>query len=164
MQENINANIVYYGNTNDPMVLIPNDIYQSFLSFKQRGREPESGAIILGHRRGKHFVIDTITTPRNNDVQRRTFYHRQDPSHITESQGFITKQDYTTYLGEWHTHPQVNPQPSDLDKREWQRISKMNANKPLLFIIVGLQSLYVSCGWKVLSFTEESIVDEDKLI
>ncbi|MBR4322591.1 MAG: Mov34/MPN/PAD-1 family protein [Treponema sp.] len=46
-------------------------------------------------------------------------------------------------MGEWHTHPESNPIPSPLDKKEWQQIKKHNT-EPLIFCILGTESTYFS--------------------
>ncbi|WP_367268380.1 Mov34/MPN/PAD-1 family protein [uncultured Treponema sp.] len=48
-----------------------------------------------------------------------------------------------SFLGEWHTHPESNPIPSPLDKKEWQQIKKHNT-EPLIFCILGTESTYFS--------------------
>ncbi|WP_300454674.1 Mov34/MPN/PAD-1 family protein [Accumulibacter sp.] len=56
----------------------------------------------------------------------------------TASQGTIR------YLGEWHTHPEDYPQPSDLDRSEWNRLSeKRRDRRAMLAVIVGRKALYI---------------------
>ncbi|MBU4046695.1 MAG: Mov34/MPN/PAD-1 family protein, partial [Gammaproteobacteria bacterium] len=57
---------------------------------------------------------------------------------------WAASQGTVRYLGEWHTHPEDHPHPSNLDRTEWQRLSAGRRDKrPLLAIIVGRKSLYV---------------------
>ena len=49
------------------------------------------------------------------------------------------------YLGEWHTHPEDLPKPSDKDLREW-RILLREQRRPLVFLIVGLKGCWVGVG------------------
>ena len=48
------------------------------------------------------------------------------------------------YLGEWHTHPEDNPNPSGLDRSEWNHLSaKRRDKRPTLAVIVGRNALYI---------------------
>jgi len=45
----------------------------------------------------------------------------------------------TLYLGEWHTHREDYPNPSQIDICNWRKIACKGQNSPwMLFIIVGM--------------------------
>ncbi|MEO1254710.1 MAG: Mov34/MPN/PAD-1 family protein, partial [Bacteroidota bacterium] len=53
---------------------------------------------------------------------------------------------YTThYLGEWHSHPQDYPEPSDKDIASWKEklITAIYSSRYLYFIIVGIKETRV---------------------
>jgi len=46
------------------------------------------------------------------------------------------------FLGEWLTHPEINPTPSSLDIEEWKKTVQNNLDT-LLFLIIGIDSIYL---------------------
>ena len=61
-----------------------------------------------------------------------------------------------TYLGEWHTHRQDRPVPSNVDLKDWKRIGSRELNcRYAFFIIVGQEEIKV---WTI----SEGIVREMK--
>lgn len=111
-------------------------------------KNKEGGGVLLG----RHIlscndkVIDEITVPIKGDSRGRHFFQRGKRGH----QNIIDKLwnesgGTTTYLGEWHTHPEPHPSPSYLDKQEWKR--KLNEDiftgDSLLFIIIGTVSMRI---------------------
>lgn len=139
--------------------LLPNGAYLSLSKeaddvirrFRQKGFiECEAGGILLGRfiQESSNIVIDQVTVPFNNDVCRRGYFHRQDQKH-QQIINDIWLQSHGTcnYLGEWHTHPQVIPNPSDLDLSEWRRKAKDDSYPGtfLIFIIVGTRHMNAWC-------------------
>lgn len=64
--------------------------------------------------------------------ENRSAHHQQialEQWHVSEK-----KMDY---LGEWHTHPEINPPPSGVDINEWVKITN-RLTKPMAFMILGL--------------------------
>lgn len=105
----------------------------------------EAGGLLLGSVHGTHMLIDQATVPTAWDRRFRYLFERMPFGHeaiaLTKwraSQGTIR------YLGEWHTHPEDHPNPSGLDRSEWNRLSAKRLDKrPMLAVIVGRKSLYV---------------------
>jgi integrative and conjugative element protein (TIGR02256 family) len=52
------------------------------------------------------------------------------------------------YFGEWHTHPQEDPFPSQRDIRNWKNLMKKSntETKILLFIIAGIDIYKIWIG------------------
>jgi integrative and conjugative element protein (TIGR02256 family) len=115
----------------------------------------EAGGLLLGSVHGVHLLIEQATVPTAWDKQFRYLFERMPFGHEaialsrwTASQGTIR------YLGEWHTHPEDIPNPSGLDRSEWNRLSaKRRDKRSMLAVIVGRKALYVElvpssgCGW-----------------
>lgn len=105
----------------------------------------EAGGLLLGSNHGNHMLIEQATVPTVWDNRFRNLFERMPFGHDaialarwTASQGIIR------YIGEWHTHPEDYPNPSGLDRSEWNLLSgKRLDNRPLLVVIVGRQDLYV---------------------
>ena len=109
--------------------------------------KPESGGILLGFRRGDHLHIVSATEPQADDRQSRFHFIRQDRHHQNEAfRHWNASGEKMDYLGEWHTHPELNPSPSGHDICEWRKISIQRA-VPMVFMIVGTQgNLWVGVG------------------
>ncbi len=125
------------------------------MSHKQRRNQKEAGGILLGEQRGKHIVVRFITSPKKKDIRKSTFFHRKDPLHIVEGQTVLRDHPTISYLGEWHTHPQWNPKPSALDTKQWYQLQRTR-HRPLVFIIVGVNTTYVRFGSHVLPRIEKT--------
>lgn len=105
----------------------------------------EAGGLLLGSIHGDHMLIEQATVPTAWDKRFRHLFERMPFGHDaiafarwTASKGIIR------YLGEWHTHPEDNPDPSGLDRSEWDRLTaKRRDNRPTLAVIVGRNTLYV---------------------
>ncbi len=133
----------------DALLLIEPQVLQRLVTFRQLNPSaPEAGGILLGFRRGHHTHVSAATVPSKRDVQRRFAFFR----HATQHQRVATrlwKQSGETmdYVGEWHTHPEDNPSPSAVDLQHWRKIAS-EASRPMIFLIVGRKSNWVSAGLK----------------
>ncbi|MCK8604377.1 Mov34/MPN/PAD-1 family protein [Desulfoferrobacter suflitae] len=123
---------------------LSDQVLKTFHRFRQDTHSKfESGGILLGRIFENVVSIDQVTTPDSTlDKRGFLFFHR----HKGRAQGiinqaFIQSDGEQIYMGEWHTHPQKNPQPSWKDKLEIKRAfrkSRLNLDY-LICIIVGNQ-------------------------
>ncbi|MBO6571228.1 MAG: Mov34/MPN/PAD-1 family protein [Balneola sp.] len=122
----------------------------------------EAGGVLLGRfvLDSDNIVIDKVTSPQSKDRRSRFAFKKMDSYHQhritqewTETGGKIN------YIGEWHSHPEINPNPSSLDIQEWKRKSKEDVydNSFLIFIIVGIESI---SAWTVTK-VDQSIIKLD---
>lgn len=105
----------------------------------------EAGGLLLGSVHGAHLLIEQATVPTAWDKRFRYLFERMPFGHdaIAMSRWTAT-QGTVRYLGEWHTHAEDYPHPSNLDRSEWNRLSAQRRDKrPMLAVIVGRKSLYV---------------------
>lgn len=112
----------------------------------------ESGGILVGLLNPAHnsILITDITEPYSTDKRTRYRFQRMENGHQEAMNQLWEQSNFKkTYLGEWHTHKQEKPQPSNIDVRNWIRISNKNSNnsEKLFFIIVGTEEIGV---WMVL--------------
>lgn len=105
----------------------------------------EAGGLLLGSVHGTHMLIEQVTTPTVWDKRFRYLFERMPFGHAsTALSRWIASQGTVRYLGEWHTHPEDHPLPSNLDRSEWGCLSaKRQDKRPMLAVIVGRKSLYV---------------------
>lgn len=105
----------------------------------------EAGGLLLGSVHGTHMLIEQATVPTAWDKRFRYLFERMPFGHEaialarwTASQGTIRN------LGEWHTHPEDNPNPSGVDRSQWAHLSAKRLDKrSALGVIVGRKHLYV---------------------
>lgn len=130
---------------------ISENIIRVLLKYQQTGKDAkEAGGILIGRylKHGNDVVIDYVTEPSIYDVRKRYFFHRSSKIHHEFAQNkWENSQGTENYLGEWHSHPEKNPKPSQYDLKSWkQHMKKLDKElKFTFFIIVGTKSIGV---WK----------------
>lgn len=111
----------------------------------------EAGGVLLGRHLQDSFdtVIDQVTVPMRGDWRGRHYFHRAQFRHQQaidlawqQSSGTVT------YLGEWHTHPEMIPTPSSTDLRNWfNRLERDTYSCNILyFMILGRRSWRIWAG------------------
>lgn len=124
---------------------------QIFEAHIQRGTRREAGGVLLGRwlRGSGDVVVDLATSPMSGDRRGRFSFYRDDRAH----QRLIDDAHHQTkgtcgYLGEWHTHPEPDPVPSSVDRRDWSRRLERDVVdvSALFFLIVGTERFRVWRG------------------
>lgn len=105
---------------------------------------PEAGGVLIGRLivDSLDVVLDSATPAMPHDQRSRFRIDRLDPAHqIQVNRAF--ENSGGTYVGEWHTHPEAHPQPSQLDLRNWRRKSREDLyyGAGLVFMILGTEYL-----------------------
>jgi len=119
------------------------------LSYNQDSREKkEAGGVLLGRfiLNSKNIVVDRVTVPMIGDLRERYKFIRGEKMHQRVIQSAWEKSGGTcNYLGEWHTHPEKYPSPSDQDIQNWRRILRTGvfSSLCLYFVIVGTRESYI---------------------
>lgn len=135
---------------NENMSLIIEDTAMNkLLRYCQTGNRKEKGGILLGRILADYsqFFICDISEPCDKDKSGRCFFTR-DKSNAQRivNKNWIDSSGVINYLGEWHTHPEISPQPSFVDKKLIYDCLHKNDNTfdDLFLIIVGITGqLYV---------------------
>lgn len=131
----------------DICVELLDTVLHQFESHIQENGTVESGGILLGgyiplqHK----YIITDVSVPNKYDKRGTVFFIRdykmaQDIINAKwkESMGKIN------YLGEWHTHPCLNPYPSLVDRKLLQTIfgDKSNVWNEIFMIIIGQDNTF----------------------
>ncbi len=129
---------------NGGKIIFSKSVLRLFYHHRQlENTDTESGGVLLGYYRGKHFDVKFISQPQEEDSQLPLLFERNSAYHCELALKLWKKsKGKVFYLGEWHTHYQDSPQPSMLDINEWLKIWRI-VQRPLLFVIVGIQSIWV---------------------
>lgn len=110
--------------------------------------DKEAGGILLGRLLldTRDVIADQASNPAPADRRGRFFFHRarrpaQDKVHAAWASSNRTAQ----YLGEWHTHPEADPSPSNQDLSNWSKLLRVTVceHASLFFVIVGLERVRV---------------------
>ncbi len=126
------------------LILIEEEVVTTLSSWRQIGRQPEAGGILVGYRRTPHIHVTACTTPFPKDKRSRFEFLRRDPKHILVARRYWQESNGKAYyLGDWHTHPVSIPMPSLLDRKEWRRLMETSLGPELLFVIVGKTQWHV---------------------
>jgi integrative and conjugative element protein (TIGR02256 family) len=139
-------------------IFISTEVIALFKKHIQNKKDlPESGGIITGEILDKVIKIITCSEPSSDDIQSRYNFIR---SHKT-AQNFINyrfkiSNGTEIYLGEWHTHPEDKPTPSNTDLKSFHKTLKNNRlNSDVHFmIIVGIVETYFAI------YNKGNIVDQ----
>ncbi|PFF28429.1 hypothetical protein FA950_24965 [Bacillus thuringiensis] len=111
----------------------------------------ESGGMLIGSilTDSSDFVIRDYTFPLKGDHQSRYKFIRKKQSHNALLQEKWEKSNRTVmYFGEWHTHPEAEPNCSQQDIRNWETLlhKSKTSSDYLVFIIGGINFYKVWIG------------------
>lgn len=112
--------------------------------------QPEAFGVLIGTTSVdmRERWVELATSPMSGDCQSRYHFSLRDPGHQHHvDKAFARSGGSQIYLGTWHTHPEVSPKPSSVDKADWRRCIGRNERRPLLFIIAGTSETVVFVSW-----------------
>ena len=139
----VDEETIYQSSVHD-LVILSEQVTSTLLQYRQVApNSKEAGGVLIGERRGPHLVVTNISEPGSADKRSRCRFDRKSKHHqklIDESHSI--SRGKLQYLGEWHTHPERNPSPSQLDLASWK--SNIDDNKPMIVIIVGIETIWTA--------------------
>lgn len=122
--------------------------------------DTEAGGMLLGRLiiDCEDIIIDEVTTPFASDIRSRfSFFRKKEQSQQLIEEKWQISNGTQVYLGEWHTHPEVDPTPSvGIDIKNWHKIVKRARfeQDSLFFAILGTSKLRV---WELSKFTNKLV-------
>lgn len=141
-----------YIRSNGGRLKFAQDVVAKLSTFRQtRISDPETGGMLLGRliEGSTDVILDEVTIPQKRDRWGRFFFKRNKK----QAQDFVdlawnSSGNSRIYLGEWHTHPEDDPTPSQQDIKNWHSISKNAVYEQdcLFFFIVGINKTRV---WEI---------------
>jgi integrative and conjugative element protein (TIGR02256 family) len=128
-------------------VLIEDGVFTRLDPYRQISvKMPEAGGILLGFRRGKHLHVLDATTPMRGDIGQRYRFERSSAEHQRVAlQRWQQSGGTLDYVGEWHSHPELNPLPSSIDLGAWRELCRARKD-PLGFLIIGSRANWFGLG------------------
>lgn len=104
--------------------------------------DTEAGGLLIGRLISgtADVVVDRATGPVPSDRRSRFYFVRaRRPAQEAVDAAWASSAGTQNYIGDWHTHPEDDPSPSCIDRRDWRQIVRRSEfEQPrLVFIIVG---------------------------
>ncbi|TDQ16643.1 integrative and conjugative element protein (TIGR02256 family) [Algoriphagus boseongensis] len=128
-------------------IVLSENLIELIYNYRQIEKgKPESGGILLGQKKDNIIYLLRASTPNNKDKFHRTgFTRNKEIAQSIINYEFYNSGKKTIYLGEWHSHPENFPTPSNQDMRMIKdQFEKNDLNEKFIFlIIVGIESLYI---------------------
>ena len=122
----------------------PLDILERFTQNDRKAHE--SGGVIIGKIiDGQINVIKLSVPTRLDKSSRMNFERNRDSAQIVLDYEFYNSNGQFTYLGEWHTHPEPFPVPSNADLQMLKQQFKNNKIMTdfILLLIKGTKGIYL---------------------
>lgn len=120
----------------------------------------EAGGVLLGrHRIDSHDIfVEDITTPHHLDKRTRITFVRSKAHQRLAMKRWKNSGETCGHLGLWHTHPESDPHPSDVDIFDWRKaLHEDHYEGPsLIFVIVGTSTLRMWQGYR----DQPSVINE----
>lgn len=114
----------------------------------------EAGGQLFGTINAEHVCVTEVSGPYTGD-ERSRYRYRSNP---TAAQRAIEERHKRglLYLGEWHTHAEINPSASSMDDDAMRRLissSKLNSDALLMMIVGRARGTAGLAVWSVFSET-----------
>lgn len=132
----------------DQKLIITAEAVAQMLAFAQRSwYQREAGGVLLGRHllESNDVVVDEVTTPQCRDKRSRFAFFRSANHHQLAQEKWKLSNATLAYLGLWHTHPEKDPSPSNVDRHDWEGavVNHVYHGDRLYFPIVGTDCIRV---------------------
>jgi integrative and conjugative element protein (TIGR02256 family) len=138
---------VFYINETRRLIFVESAVAQ-MLAFRQHSWwQTEAGGVLLGRHliESENLVVDEVSTPQKSDRRSRFGFFRSKRHETVARDRWAQQTSTSAYLGLWHTHPQVDPVPSDVDLSDWRQAVSQDTfeGNNLFFPIIGTERIRV---------------------
>jgi integrative and conjugative element protein (TIGR02256 family) len=139
--------LVYRVTPRQRLIIVEHALRQLQAFAQHRWWNCEAGGVLLGrHLLDSHdVVVDEVSTPQNSDRRSRFGFFRSSKHEQVARQRWSQENSTSAYLGLWHTHPERDPTPSGVDRRDWQQAVAGDTYEGdrLFFPIVGTHRIRI---------------------
>jgi integrative and conjugative element protein (TIGR02256 family) len=133
--------LVYHVAPKQRLIIVEHAIKQMQAFAQHHWRDREAGGVLMGrHLLDSHdVVVDEVSTPQSTDRRSRFNFFRSRKHEQVAHQRWLQEHSTSAYLGLWHTHPERDPAPSGVDRRDWENAvaNDVYEGDRLFFPIVG---------------------------
>lgn len=110
----------------------------TMMSYRQKNFfSKEAGGQLFGNRHRKNWLIDVATGPRRGDKRGR--FHFWPDRRAEQAEIDLLYREGLEFLGDWHTHPEDIPRPSNSDITSIENVVRASEHSlpGILLCIVG---------------------------
>lgn len=143
---------------NGKVVNILSTVFEEINKWLQDSDEKtEAGGYVVGYQHcgTKNITLEYISHPYMLDNRKRFFFVMRDPRHKIFLLNNMRKKSF--YMGVWHTHPQIIPEPSSIDWKDWYETLEVDKTgcEYVFFVIAGVKEIRVWVG----DFKSKNIIE-----
>ena len=139
--------LVYHVTPRQRLIIVESALQQMQAFAQHRWWHCEAGGVLLGrHLLDSHdVVVDEVSTPQSSDRRSRFGFFRSSKHEYLARKRWLEQGHTSAYIGLWHTHPELDPTPSNVDRRDWQQavFGDTFEGDRLFFPIIGTCSMRV---------------------
>ncbi len=139
--------LVYRVTPRQRLIIVGHALQQMQAYAQHRWWHREAGGVLLGrHLLDSHdVVVDEVSPPQRSDRRSRFGFFRSSAHEKVAHQRWLDQARTSAYLGLWHTHPEIEPTPSNVDRQDWQRAVSMDTfeGDRLFFPIIGTHCIRI---------------------
>lgn len=140
-------NYVYRVTPTQRLIIVEHAIKQMQAFAQHRRWDREAGGVLMGRHLldSQDIVVDEVSTPQDTDHRGRCNFFRSYKHEQVAHQRWLHEHSTSAYLGLWHTHPELDPTPSSVDRRDWENAvaNDVYEGSRLFFPIVGTECIRV---------------------
>lgn len=129
------------------LIIVDEAVKQQLAHAQRSWWQAEAGGVLLGRHLldSDDLVVDEVTTPQNQDRRSRFSFFRSKQHGVVARARWAARDSTIAYLGLWHTHPEREPTPSGVDRRDWENAvaNDVFEGDRLFFPIVGTERIRV---------------------
>lgn len=101
-------------------------------------KKAETGGVLCGYYRDDYIVIESASGPGPNAVHSvDEFIVDKEFMDVFLDKEYLSSAGKNIYVGEWHTHPQIYPKPSEQDIKSIVERSFEWQHGEIVFLIIG---------------------------
>lgn len=139
--------------TDGGRLIIDGSVIGKLIQYQQnKPNDYEAGGLLLGRHLKDclHLAVDYISEPQRGDKRSRYGFFRGKGHQKTAHKYWESSNGTCAYLGNWHTHPEPYPTPSQTDINDWLNVLKNDIyeGNSLYFVIVGTSEIACWEGFK----------------
>jgi len=139
-------------------LILSDTVLSYFDRFRQsRPLDKEAGGQLFARIDGSTIIVDRATGPRRSDWRTPFSFI---PNRLAERREIRSLfKEGLHYVGDWHTHPEAHPCPSDTDKRSMHDMFQKSHHQlaGFILVIVGTAEVFVgiSNGQRLMRLLEQ---------
>lgn len=143
---------------NGKVVDILSTVFEEINKWLQDSDEKtEAGGYVVGYQHcgTQNVTLEYISHPYMLDNRKRFSFAMRDPRHKIFLLNNMRRKSF--YMGVWHTHPQIIPEPSSIDWKDWYETLEVDKTgcEYVFFVIAGVKEMRVWVG----NFKNKNIIE-----